>query len=144
MRRTHEVTIDAEPAVVWDVWRDVEAWPSFIDTVHELELLSAGLDVGARVRIRQPGLPADLWTVTSYDPGVGWIWQARGPGVTTTASHRLRSDGDGGTVATAEVTQDGIVGALVGWVFGGLVRRYIRAELAGVRSLAEARRAHEA
>lgn len=67
-----------------------------------------------------------------------WIDSTRPRWPASWADHAEQFPGTGGTIATAEVVQHGIVGALVGWVFGGLVRRYLRAELAGVRSRAEA------
>lgn len=137
MQCERRVDSDAPPEVVWDVWSDVVAWPEFVDTVQELELAPPRLVPGARVRIRQPHVPADVWTVVDVDPGHAWSWEARGPGVTTVATHRVQARPDGTTMAVARVVQAGIVGTTVGWAFGPLVARYLTTELDGLRQRAE-------
>lgn len=136
MKRRDHVTIAADPWQVWDVWRDVEAWPTYVDMIERVELRAPELALGAQVRIHQPRVPTDLWTVTWLEEGRGWTWQTRGPGVVTTATH-LVSTGVDGTLAEASMHQKGVVGVAVGWMFGPLVARYLRLELAGLRHQVE-------
>src|ERR1700760_2486616 len=67
------ITIDAPAAVVWDVFRDVERWPTWTASVASVELVE-GTEValGAKSRIKQPGFPHVVWTVTAVEPGAGW------------------------------------------------------------------------
>lgn len=141
MHREHLIHIDAPADVVWEVWSDVTSWPEFIGSVREVELTPPRLVVGARARIVQPRIPTDDWTVAEVDPGHGWAWAARGPGVTTIATHRVDQEPDGTSTATAHVVQRGPVGTTIGWLFGPLVARYLRIELEAVRDRSEQRAA---
>ncbi len=139
MHREHGLRIDAPAHVVWEVWSDVAAWPDFVDTVRRVDLEPPRLVPGARARIVQPRIPADVWTVVEVDPGRGWTWEARGPGVVTEASHRIDVVDDGSSTAVARVVQHGPVGRTVGWLFAPLVARYLRTELEALRDRAERR-----
>lgn len=141
MQREHRLHIDAPAEVVWDVWSDVVSWPEFIRSVRAVDLTPPRLVVGARARIVQPRIPTDEWTVAEVEPGHGWAWEARGPGVTTVASHHVGHEADGTSTATAHVVQRGPVGTTIGWLFGPLVARYLRIELEAVRERSEARAA---
>lgn len=138
MQRRHEVVIAADQAQVWRHWSDVTSWPEYIDTVDEVDLPVGTLGPGATARIRQRRLPEDRWTVTAFDEGTGWTWEARGPGVHTVARHHLAPTGDGATLARAEIVQGGVVGRVVGALVAPIVARHLRAELSGLRRRCEA------
>jgi len=77
MAFTTSVEIDAPPARVWDILVDVGRWPDWTDSMSHIELLDAPeLAQGSRARIRQPRLPAAVWTVTEFEAGRRFTWQA--------------------------------------------------------------------
>ena len=137
----HDVTIAAPIERVWDIYANVEQWPTWTASVTEVRLLAgrAGLTLGTRASIKQPRFPKLVWTVTAIQPGASWSWVTRSPGATTTAVHELRAVDDETTRVELTIEQTGIVGAVVGRLTRGLTRRYLALEAAGLRERAEAR-----
>lgn len=136
------VTIAAPAAVVWDLFSDVEQWPTWTASVTDVRLIEGdGIAVGARARIKQPRLPWLEWTVTAVEPGMSWTWVSHTPGATTTASHDVRPLPDGTTRVEQVIEQTGVVGVPVGRLTRRMTRRYLAIEAAGLKQLAEGRAA---
>ena len=102
----------------------------------DLEADGCPLGVGSRVRIKQPRLPLTTWTVTELSPGESFTWIAAGPGIRTTASHRIHP-AEPGSVVTLMVDQNGIIGRLIGKFMAGLTNRYLAIEGHGLKAHAE-------
>src|SRR5436190_890318 len=106
------ITIDAPAAVVWDVFTDVERWPTWTASVTSLDLVEGTeVAIGTKARIKQPGFPHLVWTVTAVEPGAGWTWVSRSPGATTTAIHEIRPLDAGTTRVEQTIDQRGVLGA---------------------------------
>ncbi len=61
--------IQAPVTTVWRVWTDVSAWPGWNSAVTQVTRLDDGeMGVGARARIRQPQLPANIGRSPSGSP----------------------------------------------------------------------------
>jgi uncharacterized membrane protein len=89
IQRTIDITAPQDK--VWAVMSDVERWPEWTASVASVERLNDGpFGVGSKARIRQPRLPAVVWTVTAFETGRCFEWQNVGPGVRTVAGHRVR------------------------------------------------------
>jgi hypothetical protein len=139
MNTMDEITITAPIDRVWDVFADVERWPTWTASVTSVELVAGDrLALGAKARIKQPRLPRLTWTVTEIEPGRSWTWFTRSIGATTTASHELRAIDGGTTHVTQTIDQRGPLGALVGRLTRGLTRRYLAMEGAGLKERVEA------
>jgi hypothetical protein len=65
-----------------------------------------------------------------------FTWTATSPGVKTRASHRVVRTAEGSR-ATLSIDQAGILGRLVGRLYGGLTRRYVEMEAAGLKQRSE-------
>jgi uncharacterized protein YndB with AHSA1/START domain len=131
------VRVAASPERVWEVLADVENWPSWTQSMTSITLLDTGpLGVGSRVRIKQPRLPVTTWTVIELSPGESFTWIAAGPGIRTTASHRIHA-AEPGSVVTLMVDQNGIIGRLIGKFMAGLTNRYLAMEGHGLKAHAE-------
>jgi uncharacterized membrane protein len=131
------VRVAASPQRVWDVLADVENWPSWTPSVTSITRLDDGpLRVGSKVKIKQPRLPTTTWTVTEPSPGESFTWTAAGPGVRTTASHRIQP-AESGSVVTLALHQHGLVGGLIGRFTAGLTNRYLAMEGNGLKDRAE-------
>lgn len=132
------VTIAARADLVWSVMSDVRGWPEWTPSVRRVDVLDERpLEVGSRVRLRQPKLPPTVWRVTAYAPGESFVWQAAAPGVTTTAGHRIDRHADGRTTATLSVVQQGPLAGLMWRLIGGLTRRYVDLEAQGLKRYCE-------
>lgn len=139
MRFEAAIDVEAPARTVFDVYADVERWPSWTSSVTSVELLDRGpLRVGSRARIRQPKLPETIWQVTVLDPGREFSWQARGPGVLTTGTHRVTPITDDTSRVTAILDQQGPLGPVVGLVYGRLTKRYLHTEVEGIKAYCEA------
>jgi uncharacterized membrane protein len=137
MKFEKSVRIAATPQRVWEVFFDVERWPEWTESISTVERLEPGpLKVGSRTKIQQPKLPQALWEVTEIVEGEYFEWMATGPGVRTTAGHRVVADGDG-AIATSTVIQAGPVGRLLGLVWKNLTNRYLEIEGAGLKARSE-------
>jgi hypothetical protein len=105
--------------------------------VTSVEKLVAGeLKIGSKVRIKQPKVPAVVWTVTVVEPRRRMEWQTTGPGSRSVAWHAVEPEGEGST-ATLGIEQGGVFFALTGWYFNGMTRRYVDMELAGLKARCE-------
>lgn len=82
------IEIEAPAELVWQVFSDVEHWPDWTASVTSLVARDgAGLAVGKRFAIKQPGMSKLVWKVTEIDPGKSWTWVQRSPGVQVIARH---------------------------------------------------------
>ena len=133
--------ITASPDVVWGVLVDINEWPSWTQSVRTAQRLEEGpLGVGSRARLKQPGMPSLVWEVSELAAPSVFTWQARSPGVRTTAIHRLEPQPDGGTTLTLEVEHSGPLAGLIGALTSSRTSRYIGMEAAGLKKASEARR----
>jgi uncharacterized membrane protein len=139
MRFEASAEVSAPAQQVFATYADVERWPSWTSSVTSVELLDKGpLRIGSRARIRQPKLPETIWQVTRLDPGREFSWQATGPGVLTTGTHRVTPRGDDTATVTAILEQAGPLGPLVGLLTRRLTRRYLDTEVRGLKAYCEA------
>lgn len=131
------VDIACPPEQVFAVYADVERWPEWTASVTSVERLDHGpWGIGARNRVRQPRLPVSEWVVTELEPGRVFSWESRGPGVRTTGRHLVEAR-PGGCRVTAELVQGGVLGPVVALLTGGLTRRYLDLEVAGIKQRCE-------
>jgi|RhiMethySRZTD1v2_1073278.scaffolds.fasta_scaffold07242_4 uncharacterized membrane protein len=145
MHTEDSIEIHAPVDVVWQVYADVERWPSWTPSMRSVELVGGGgLAVGAQARIDQPRLPRVTWTVTELTPGRSWTWEARGPGNRTVAHHELTPVDSAATRVATSIDQNGPVGALFGRLYAGLTRRYLRMEAERLKATCEAPAEHPA
>jgi uncharacterized membrane protein len=134
-----EVDVDATPEDVWAVLVDVERWPEWTASMSEVRMVEGGpLAVGARVRIKQPRLPATVWEVTSLAPLDGFTWTAVAPGVTTVAEHRMAQESRGRVKVTLGIRRSGPLAPVVDALFSRLTRRYVQMEAEGLKRRCEA------
>jgi uncharacterized membrane protein len=125
--------IPAAADVVWAVMSDVARWPEWTASITSVERLDDGpFTVGSRAKVRQPGFPAVVWTVTELDEGRSFTWQARSPGVVSTGFHAVRAV-PGGCEAELGLTQTGALAPLMRLLFGRRTRRFVQMEADGLR-----------
>lgn len=134
------IEVAAPAETVWDVFSDVERWPTWTASVTSVTPLDGPeIEVGRRFEIVQPRFPRLVWEVTAVDPGRSWTWRQRSPGGTTDATHEVEPRSDGTTVVRQRIDQRGAVGVAVGVLTRRLTRRYLRLEAEGLRSASEER-----
>jgi uncharacterized membrane protein len=137
MRFEKVVTVSAPVETVWDVVTDLEAWPEMTASTTSVERVEPGpLEVGARVRIKQPRLPVTEWTVTEVVEGQRFVWESTAPGVRTSAAHTLL-DVPGETTLRLEIEQHGPLSGAVGFLFRSMTHRYLDWEAQGFKARAE-------
>jgi len=132
------IQIDAPAAVVWNTLIDVERWPDWTASMGRVERLDGDRwDLGTRARVTQPKLGTAVWEITAVEPGRSFTWQSHRPGITTIASHEILAVADGSASVTLGIDQRGALAAVIGVLFGGLTRRYIEMEAAGLKQVCE-------
>ena len=108
MAFTTSVEIDTPHSRVWDILVEVERWPEWTDSMTQIELWDgADFALGTRVRIRQPRLPAVVWTVTEFEPGIRFRWKAPSFGGTILARHSLEPQPSGRTTVVLTTSSRG-------------------------------------
>jgi len=126
--------IAAPQSLVWSVMADVQRWPEWTASTAFVKMPSPGpLRVGSRVRIHQPRLPPAFWKVAELNPGVGFTWISRAPGVCVTAQHATEAI-PVGTRVTLSIRYEGLFGALLAWWVGELNARYLEMEANGLKA----------
>jgi uncharacterized membrane protein len=132
------IEIDAPAALVWQVFSDVESWPEWTPSVTSLVGRDgAGLDVGKRFAIKQPGMSKLVWKVSEIDPGSSWTWVQRSPGVHVSARHWVIPQPGGRTLVRQQLEQRGVLGALVGRLMVKKTKRFLEQEARGLKARAE-------
>lgn len=132
------VEIAAPPHLVWDVFSDVEHWPDWTASVTSLVGLdAAGLAVGRRFAIKQPGMAKLVWQVTELDPGRSWTWVQRSPGARVSARHDVIAQPGGRTLVRQQLDQGGALGALVGRLMAKKTKRFLELEAQGLKARSE-------
>ena len=93
-------------------------------------------DVGSSARIKQPGLPDAVWSVTQLVRGASFTWTTRVRGIRMRATHEL-SRAEGGTRCVVRVEMAGLVALLLAPFARGSVRRALERENAGLKARCE-------
>ena len=134
------IEIDAPAATVWDVFADVERWPTWTASVQRLVALDGrDLQVGRRFAIKQPRMSNLVWEVTEVQPGTSWTWRQRSAGGTTLAWHEVVPLGPERTLVRQGIDQRGPIGVAVGVLMRRLSRRYLEQEARGLKARSEQR-----
>lgn len=134
---SRSIDIAAPPGRVWQVMSDVERWHEWTASVTSITLRDAGpLRVGTRAVIRQPKFPPAHWRVTTIEPGSGFTWVNRAPGIYVQAHHSVEAT-TGGTRATLTLQYQGLFGRLLASLTRGITERYLDMEAAGLKQRSE-------
>ncbi|MBQ1073597.1 SRPBCC family protein [Micromonospora sp. C31] len=138
MRFEAGTEVAAEAGRVWAVWLDVERWPEWTPSVRRALRGEPGpLAMGATARLEQPKLRPAVWRVTELTEGRSFSWVSGSPGVHTLGEHRVLPLPDGRSRVELALTQTGPLAGPVGWLYGDLMRRYLRMEADGLRRRCE-------
>jgi uncharacterized membrane protein len=131
------IDIEAPPAAVFAVLRDVEAWPEWTASMTSIKRMDEGpFGIGSRAMVRQPGLRPAVWQITAFVDGRRFTWVTGGPGVQVEADHVIDPSGAGSRV-TLTFRFSGFLAPLLRLTHGGLVRRYLSLEANGLKSRCE-------
>ncbi|WP_425309160.1 SRPBCC family protein [Ammonicoccus fulvus] len=84
-------TTTGSPEQLWSLVGAPERWGELLPTFDSVRRVGgpAVTDVGSRFEVRQPGLARAIYEVTAWEPGRGFTWESRLPGIWTTAEHRV-------------------------------------------------------
>ncbi|WP_166658770.1 SRPBCC family protein [Kribbella sp. VKM Ac-2571] len=127
-------------SAAWRALSDVESWPELLPTVSEVSRRGRlmGTVIGARFLVAQPRLQTVEYVVTDVDPGRAFTWRARGPGLTTTARHRVEATDDGTCRVSLSIEWRGAVAWIARLGYTKLAVDYMTKEAAAVLRVAAA------
>jgi uncharacterized membrane protein len=135
-----DIGVPAEDA--WPILADLERWPTWTASMLRIQRFDSGpLQSGQQVRIKQPRLPAQTWTITEVTPDRSFSWASSSPGVRSSGEHELLPNESGGCTATLRLTQEGPLARPIDLVLGRLIRRYVRMEAEGLKRRSESQHA---
>ena len=140
MRWEHTIEIDTPAETVWAVTLDVEALPMISPTtMTRVERLDPGpLLPGSRVRIKQPGQSARVWTVTETEAPTRFVWGTRVGLARMVATHLVEPTASG-CRNTLRLELTGRGAGMLGRFVGRTLERVLATENAGFKRVAEAR-----
>ncbi|MER5703259.1 SRPBCC family protein [Micromonospora sp. NPDC002296] len=134
MRFEAVTEIDADAERVWRVQSDIDRWPEWTASVSRARRLEPGpLTVGSTARLEQPRLRPAVWRVVEVEAPYRFVWVSNAPGVRSRGDHRIVPLPDGRVRVELTLEQSGPLAAVVGRLYGGLTRRYLRLEADGLR-----------
>ena len=118
---------------------DIERWHEWTASIRSVIRTNDGpMGVGSTALVKQPKLAPANFVVTTWEPNRGFDWATRNPVVSAVGHHWIEPDPQGSRV-TLGVEFNGPLAGLVGWLYGGLTRRYIGMEAAGLKRRVEER-----
>ena len=139
MRFEESIDVQAAQQRVWDILSDLEGWPSRIETVDTVSILTPEpLAEGSRVRLRQPRLPEGTWEISVWDPPTYFEWRQKAGGVTSIAGHRVDAEDEDHSRLTLTLDMRGPLIPIVGLFYRGLTNRYMSLEARSIKDAAEA------
>lgn len=139
MQTIHRVIVQASPAEIWSVLADVERWPTWTSTVLQVDPLTPGdLRLGARYRVTQPKLRPSVYEVTECKPHKAFTWIQKAPGAKLVADHRLTAADAAGTEVELSFATEGLLGGVLGRMYGKLIAEYVATEARSLKAHCEA------
>ena len=139
-RWENRIEIESPPARVWAVLADVAKWPEWTASMLSVEDVSPGFGLGGTAVVQARGQPKSKFTVTRWEPGVGFEWETRARGARAIAGHWIEGAGEGRSAVTLSVEVPGIVAALFKPLLSRGVTENIRTEAEGLKRQSEAER----
>jgi hypothetical protein len=137
---TADRVIQASSDAAWRVLADLSRWPEWTASMASVEVVSGNPPgVGSLVRVAQPKLPPNVWTITEWKPGASFAWEMRSPGVHCVATHELVPHPDGCRLIL-RLTMGGLLGGIVARLGAGITARYMALEADGLKARAEGAR----
>ena len=133
------IEIAALPEDVWSVLVEVEAWPAWTASMSSVQLVTPGpLRLGSVAKVRQPRLAPATMTVSEFRDGRSFAWSTGNRLLATVGDHRIEPAAEGSHVTLA-LRQRGPLAGVVGALYRGLIRRYLRLEAEGLKRASESR-----
>jgi len=132
------IRINASVGRVWAGLIDVENWPEWTTMKSVARVDGGALAVGSKARMKQPKLGSTVWTVTEFSLGRSFVWEAKRPGLTLVAGHRIDVVGPSAVNLTLSIDQRGPFGRTVARLTRGTVTRLVQLEAEGHKRRSEA------
>jgi hypothetical protein len=123
---------------LWKYLGDVERWSDHLPTFDSVRHVGgpSPTAVGSRFEVRQPGLAKAVYEITRWEPGRGFTWVGRVPGVATTGIHDRESN-DTGTRIRLGMEWSGPLAWAIRALMTAKATRMIRSEGETLARLAE-------
>ncbi|BBA99385.1 hypothetical protein RVR_5982 [Actinacidiphila reveromycinica] len=141
MRYESRLRVAAPARTVWELLADPGGWPGWTPTVTAAEVKGpgpvGGFGTGSAVTLTQPGRRPTTYTVDAFEPGRRFRWSRTAAGVRQWADHVVRPEGADRCEVVLTFAMEGPVGALLGRLGAGTVRRMVDTEGASLKARAE-------
>jgi hypothetical protein len=139
MRRFEtRVDVTASSSVVWNIMKDVEAWPMWTPTVTTVIALDGSdLLLDHRFEVFQPGVPKATFVVTEFVDGRSFTWQSKSGGVVSSAEHTVSVVDDSHCSVNLSFEMSGMGASLLWAVARKKIESFVQTEAASLKSAAE-------
>lgn len=137
--RTVETFVTSAPVdVVWGILADVVHWKDWTPTILEVtQLTRGGLQIGARYRVKQPGLRPAIYEVIDCTANEAFTWVQKLPGGQFIADHKIASK-DGAAEVELSFSSKGLVADIACTLNSRKIRQFVATEARSLRQKCEA------
>jgi hypothetical protein len=132
-----EVTFQADPATVWQIWTDVARWPEW-DASKEIAQMDGEFQAGSSGWVKKHNALGGTFAITKVEPGRSWVSESPLPLGRVIFDHVVEPR-PGGQVRVAKGVQvEGGSAGLFRVLAAPRMRRDIEASLAALQQRAQA------
>lgn len=137
-RWERSISVNAEPARVWQVMSDVAKWPEWTPSIESVEGTTASMAVGSEAQVKAKGTPKATWRVTEWNPGRNFTWVTSVRGAKTVGEHVIEPAGDTSSRVLLAIEVQGLMAAIFKPLIGKGIERNLTLESEGLKRRSEA------
>lgn len=137
-RWERSISINAEPARVWQVMSDVAKWPEWTPSIESVDGATSDMAVGSEAHVKAKGTPKATWRVTEWNPGRNFTWVTSVRGAKTVGEHVIEPAGDTSSRVLLAIEVQGLMAAIFKPLIGKGIERNLTLESEGLKRRSEA------
>ena len=131
------IDIEASPARVWAVMADVARWPEWTPSILSVEEVSPDFGLGGTAMVHARVAPRSKYTVTRWEPGLGFDWETKVRGAKSVGGHWIEPRGEGKSRVMLSLEVKGIAGFLGRPFISKGISESLRQECEGLKARSE-------
>jgi len=133
----NQIEIQAPASAVWKIMIDVENWHEWTSTILAVKKLNGrGFDIGTKLLIEQPELPAAVWQIFEIAEERSFSMKKGNLFLQVIAGHQLEPI-EAWTLVTLSLDFSGLFAKPVAKKYQPMMERYLQTEIAGLKKACE-------
>jgi Polyketide cyclase / dehydrase and lipid transport len=130
-------SIRCKPDQIFRILTDVSHWNTWTKSIIDIVIVKgARLEIGSKIKVRQPKLSPAIWTVTEISKNKCIVWEKKSFGLNMTANHLIEESPDISTVKL-QVIYSGFLAPVIHKMTSRLTETYLTMEITGLKEKCE-------